>query len=193
MSGGTGPGAVSQGQMYLSASLTMQRCHHLETFPDYTPIKKQSYIRSGPRQRRVLTCQQVRISSRPNCHGRSAAFRSARSGALPGLAQLIASWPPWTTSNQDPAIYTWGYKARPKPPEYDSNFKNRRSGSCMPRRVWLQRHALRVDPLVNFQRIATGFSQMMERHRSGVDLIQIGRIREALSLLNEILDPRTSM
>jgi hypothetical protein len=66
--------------------------------------------------------------------------------------------------------------------------KQGRSKMCLRRD-----NASRVAPPVNFERIANDCSQMMERHRSGVDLIQMGRIWEALSLLEEVLDPRTSM
>jgi hypothetical protein len=50
-----------------------------------------------------------------------------------------------------------------------------------------------VGPLVNFEGNAAFCSQMMECHRGGVDLIQIGRIWKALGLVEEIGDPRTGM
>jgi hypothetical protein len=98
----------SRGDVPLSASLTMQCCY-LETFPDDTRIKKQSYIvrersrpdlPAGPQFRRgpiVMAGQEGRPTS---------------PSEMPPTAPLIASWPPWTTSNQAPVIHTWGYKAR---------------------------------------------------------------------------------
>ena len=75
----------------------------------------------------------------------------------------------------------------------DSNFNNQGSGSWIPPHVGYKDGASGVGPLVNSEGNAGFCGQIMERHRGGVDLIRIRRIWKTLSLVKEILDPRSGM